>query len=110
MKLDEETQQNLRLALKSHRGCFHEDAVLCHALILSELAMRRGYPVTSDEELESCGYFIADVTLEGLILKGLVEVVGVDEEGELLVGLTKDGHTAVEENKLEIEYGDEYDD
>lgn len=96
MKLDDETQDAVRLAIDSHRACAHDSAMLCHALILSELAMRRGYPVTSDEELEACGYFIADVTLENLILKGYVEVAGVSEEGELMVGLTEAGMSAVE--------------
>lgn len=95
MKLDDESQEAIRLALKSHRGCVHEDAVLCHALILSELAMRRGYPVISDEELEACGHFIADVTLENLILKGYVEVAGVSDEGELMVGLTEMGRSHI---------------
>ena len=97
MKLDELTQESIRLALESHRYCIHEDAVLCHALVLSEVAMRRGYSITSDEELEACGHFIADVTLEGLILQGLISVAGVDENGEMMVELTEAGHAAAEQ-------------
>lgn len=103
MKLDDTTQECIRAAIASHRACVHEDPVLCHALILSELAMRRGYPANSDEELEACGHYIADVTLENLILKGYVEVAGVSEDGELLVGLTEAGMSAVEDIEKRIE-------
>jgi hypothetical protein len=102
MKLDDETQQAIRLAVESHRYCIHDSAVLCHALILSELGMRRGYPV-AEEEIEACGFFIADVTLENLILKGLIEVSGVSEDGDMLVGLTEAGYTAIEDEEKEGE-------
>lgn len=103
MDLDEESKDNIRLAIESHNHCVH-DYVLCQALILTELVMRRGYPIASDEELEACGFFIADVTLENLILKGYVEMAGVSEDGDMVVGLTKDGKLAIEEieNKKSI--------
>lgn len=103
MTLDEETKENIRVAILSHAHCVHESAVLCHALILSELEFRRGYSVSSEEELEACGIFIADVTLENLILKGFVEVAGVSEEGEIMVGLTEAGYMVTDQIKQQID-------
>lgn len=100
MALDEETKENLRLGIESHRHCAHKDPTFCHMLILAELAMRRGYPVTSDEELEECGHFIADAVLESLILKGLVEMSGMSEDGQMMVGLTEAG-MEIAHNKFE---------
>jgi hypothetical protein len=96
MILDDETQENLRLALQSHQFCVHHGAAMCHMLILAELAIRRGYPVTSDEELEACGHFIADEVLQSLILKGFVSMDGVDENGQIMMGLTEAGRNRYE--------------
>lgn len=98
MELDNKTKDNLRLALESHIHCRHENPTYCHMLILAELAMRRGYPVISDEELDACGGFIADAVLESLILKGMVEVMGVTEDGDFTLGLTEAG-TKFEANR-----------
>ena len=108
MILDDATQDYIRLALQSHQTCAHETSVLCHALILAEAELRRGYPIESDEEVEACAFFIADATLESLLLKGLIEVEGLSESGEFTIGLTEAGYHAVEEvQKREEENLDE---
>ncbi len=101
MELNEATQDILRLALDSHQYCRHQDPALCHALITVELGLRRGYPVSLDEELEACGKFIADAVLESLILKGMVETVGISEDGDFLLGLTEAG---VQRHNQEMEH------
>lgn len=42
-----------------------------------------------EELVRSCFNFIADEVLNNLILKGAMEVKGVDENGELTFGLTE---------------------
>lgn len=96
MNLTDETKEDLRLAIASHQYCIHDEPAFCHMLIIAELAMRQGRAVHDDEEIDAIGHFIADAVLESLILKGMVEVAGVDENGELMVGLTNAGHEYTE--------------
>lgn len=100
MELDQETKDTLRLALDSHQYCGHDDPSICHMLIIAELSIRRGFPVTSDEELDACGY-IADAVLESLILKGYVETTGLTEDGDFTLGLTEAGYEMEEIIKKE---------
>lgn len=104
MELDEDTKDYLRLGIESHRHCVHKNPTYCHMLILAELAMRRGYPVSTQEEIDACGHFIADAVLESLILKGLVEMSGMSEDGQMLVGLTEAG---LEVSRNNFEFKDE---
>lgn len=103
MELTEQDKDYLRLAMSAHDYCGHEDSSFCSMLILAELALRRGRPITTDEEINACGYFIADEVLTSLILKGVVEVVGVSEEGDFELGLTEAGLKTYERSKDEDE-------
>lgn len=91
MVLSDDTQAALRVAILSHQTCVHEDPVLCHMLIIAELAMREGRAINDDDEIDAIGHFIADAVLESLVLKGMVEVTGLDENGGFMVGLTEAG-------------------
>ena len=99
MKLTDQDKEYVALALESHRTCVHEKPHLCSILIVTEVELRRGKAIESDEEFEAMGHCIADLLLESLILKGLVETVGVTEDGEFLIGLTPDGEQVELENR-----------
>jgi len=103
VELNEITKDALRLSLESHRYCNHETSGLCHALILFETALRRGETIIDDDEIEACGKYVADCVLEGLILKGVMEVTGVDDNGNFFVGLTEEGELAFEEARKQTE-------
>jgi hypothetical protein len=93
-QLDDETKELVKHALESHRHCVHNDPELCKVLILSEVALYRGEP-PSNEEIIAIGYFLADTILEQLILKGMVEVSGISEDGDFMVALTEQGRAAI---------------
>lgn len=90
MTLDQDTKDYLRQALLSHETCAHGDNTLCFVLMLSEASIRRGRPIQDDEEVDECGGFLADCVLESLILKGVVEVDGMTENGDFVLGFTKE--------------------
>lgn len=92
MELSGETKDDLRLALASHQTCIHEDPAYCHMLIIAELALRQRRQIADNEEIDAIGHFIADAVLESLMLKGMIEVAGLDENGEFMIGLTEAGH------------------
>lgn len=89
MKLDQDTKDYLRHALLSHETCRHDDNALCFVLMLSEASIRRGRPIEDDDEVEEAGGFLADCVLESLILKGIVEVDGMTEDGDFILGFTQ---------------------
>lgn len=90
MQVDETTKAFIRKAMESHKSCDHiGEPEMCHMLILGEAAIRRGYAIEDEEELDACGRYIADYVLESLILKGVVEPFGVDEEGRMTVRVTE---------------------
>lgn len=91
MNLDDTTKELLRTTHDQHRDCGHKNAGYCITEILDIVGNLRGLPIDSDEEFEACSNFIADAVLEGLILKGLIEISGLTEDGEYLIGLTEDG-------------------
>lgn len=97
MTLDDITKELLRSALESHTSCAHSDPQICNYLILTEAALIRERDFEEDEELVSAQHFLADCVLEGLILKGLIQVEGMTEDGEFLIGLTDEGKIAEEE-------------
>lgn len=97
MELSESTKENIRLALESHKKCVHTDAAMCYTLTLCEVEILEG-ELLSEEMMEECRNFMADAVLEGLILKGIVEVVGVSEDGEFMVGLTDAGEAAYDDH------------
>lgn len=98
MTLNQEIKDLIRLALDSHVGCAHNTAELCYALTLVEVGLRRENPL-SDEEYEASRPFIADCILEKLILRGLIEPVGIDNEtGDFYLGLTSAGEAVYEQH------------
>lgn len=103
MELTIETKTALRVAIASHQTCVHENPVFCHMLIISELAMRQGRTINDDDEIDAIGHFIADAVLESLMLKGLVEVAGLDENGGFMVGLTQEGWEAANNRYIKEE-------
>lgn len=101
MELSEETKQLLTEALRSHESCVHTDPSLCNMLILAEVSMVRGDAVTTEEEMEACGHFLTNQVLESLLLKGIVEPVGISDDGEFFLGLTAAGEAEHERIKQE---------
>lgn len=96
MTLSDKDKDLIRLSLESHNHCIHE-AELCYTLILIEFELRRGEGL-NDEEIELARNFLADQVIENLVLKGVVEVTGIDSEtGEFYIGLTETGEQAYEE-------------
>lgn len=86
------TKELFRLALQSHKNCFH-DVQLCFTLTVMEVELRRGEALT-DEELEASRTFVADCILESLILKGYISPAGIDDTGDFLLELTEAGEEA----------------
>lgn len=96
MTLSDADKDLIRLALESHNHCVH-DSELCYTLIMVEFEIRRGVGL-DDEEIEAARLFLTDQIVEGLILKGVIEVSGIDAEtGEFYIGLTEAGEQAYEE-------------
>lgn len=101
MTLDDATKDFIRRGLDAHVYCGHNDASLCYTLTLIEAEIRRGEEF-SEEEVEASRIFIADSILEGLILKGMIEPVGIDpDSGDFYVGLTAAGEEAYEHIRQE---------
>lgn len=97
MILSDVDKDLIRLSIESHNHCLH-DAELCFTLILIEFELRRGEGLT-DDEIDAAKTFVADAVVEGLVLKGMVEVTGIDSEtGEFYIGLTETGEQAYEEH------------
>lgn len=95
MELAEETKDLVRLALDSHQSCVH-DARLCHLLIMCEIGFRRHHGVQDDGEIEAISRYLTDCVLSDLMLKDMVEPVGLTEDGEFLIGLTQRGWDEVQ--------------
>lgn len=91
MMLDEVSHDCLRAALLSHQHCYHGDEQLCRAMIIAEVAIRRGAPIVEDWEIEACLKSIDSAVFESLVNKGIAEFKGVDEEGQMMIGLTDFG-------------------
>lgn len=89
--LDDVSQEFLNLALLSHQHCYHGDEQLCRMMIIAETAIRRGSPIVEDWELEACLKAIDFAVFESLVNKGIAEFKGVDEDGQMTVGLTDFG-------------------
>lgn len=102
MAIDETLKEYIRKALSSHESCAHNDASMCYSLVLCEVEMLLGR-LLEEEEIEQCRNVIADTVLEGLILKGMVEVTGISEDGEFMVGLTETGEESYNEIREERE-------
>lgn len=96
MSLSDADKDLIRLSLESHNHCVHE-AELCFTLVLIEFELRRGVGL-DDDEIELARTFLTDSIVEGLVLKGMIEVTGIDSEtGEFYIGLTETGEQAYEE-------------
>lgn len=86
----------VRLSMDSHEMCVHDTPQLCSLLVLTEVELRR-QRLLADDEIETCQQLMADYVLEGLILKGFVETVGLDESGDFVLGVTEAGEQAYQE-------------
>ena len=96
MTLSDKDKDLIRLSLESHNHCVH-DAELCFTLVLIEFELRREQGL-DDDEIDAARTFLADSIVEGLVLKGMIEVTGIDSEtGEFYIGLTEEGEQAYEE-------------
>lgn len=93
--LDSQLQDLIILAMTSHESCGHDDPALCFTLCVLETEIRLLRELTNEEAEESRLFFL-DQILEGLILKGMVEPTGLNEEGDFVLGLTEQGRTAYE--------------
>lgn len=100
MAMDEILRESVKIALSSHDTCNHNDPSMCYSLVLCEVEILFGR-LLDEEEIEDCRKAIADIVLEGLILKGMVEVTGVSEDGEFWIGLTEEGEEAYSEIREE---------
>lgn len=98
--LSDTDKELIRLSLQSHNNCIHSSE-LCSTLIFIEFELRRGKELT-DEEIEATKLFLTDAIVEGLVLKGMMEVTGIDSEtGQFYIGLTEEGELAYEEFRKE---------
>lgn len=101
-KISEPLKELVEQALRSHETCAHFDIQLCSFLIMVEVEVLHPENLT-EEEYGGCIEHIANLTLESLILKGIVEARGIDESGDFLIGLTEEGERSFEEIKRALE-------
>lgn len=73
---------------------------MCYLLISAEVGLMLDETI-SEEKFKQIGTLIADLVLESLILKGMVEPSGIDENGEMLFGVTDNGNKSLEEARKE---------
>lgn len=89
MPLNDEIKSCLRLAMTNSQADFGE--IVEEGLKLYSDSIGGPIQVEDEEEAEeliqSCLYFVLDETVSGMILEGIVEVKGVDDNGDLMYGL-----------------------
>lgn len=100
MALSEELKTLIRESMLSHQTCAHKDPSLCYLLILTEVELRQD-AVIEEDEMEAVRNFIVDFVIEGLILKGMMEPMGISPEGDFFLGLTEKGRQAEEQIRRE---------
>lgn len=95
-----ELRELVGIALMSHENCAHQESTMCYLLISAEVGLMLDETI-SEEKFKQIGTLIADLVLESLILKGMVEPSGIDENGEMLFGVTDNGNKSLEEARKE---------
>lgn len=92
MIIDDNMKNCLRLAMNDESLDFPQTVQAGFRLYAESFGVIEVEDDEDGEELvESAFNFVADTVLENLMLKGFVEPSAVDENGEILYGLTEQG-------------------
>lgn len=94
MKLSDDAISWLEKEIAAHNECGHNDMPHCMRLIISGVAFKLDLEEIPDEFIEACRNYVADFTLRNLILKGFVEVTGMEGD-EMTYGVTEAGQQVI---------------
>lgn len=95
-----ELRNLVELALASHETCAHQEPNMCYLLISAEIGLMTGETLDEDQ-FKQIGTLVADLVLESLVLKGMMEPSCLNEDGEMLFSVTDAGNQSLEEARRE---------
>jgi hypothetical protein len=88
-------QAYLKKEIELHDGC-HEISLCVHLMIVAAFFQAEEYGELTEELHNECRIFILDEIMASCILKGALEVAGMNEDGEMTFGVTEWGKAQVE--------------